>query len=231
MSERAGGRVGLDEEGQQLAMDHLWLADVIAHEMRWLAPMTVDGDVVGPARLGLTKAALHLDPARRARFVGYARKWIAGAIFDAVDRKHPGFTAPHRAALEAFDQAEEGPGPEEKDEAEKAEEQPYPGSADPLEDAAVAMGLGSASVRLARGGNGELGRILEEELSRWSPQDQGLFVGRYLEHVTWEGLAQEAGVSESTAKRRVAAMRAQIIARLRTRGVLGPAGWLGSSAR
>lgn len=217
MSEASGGRVALDAELQQLVEDHLWLADIIARELGWLSPKTIDGDVVQPARLGLAKAALRFDPARRDTFVGYARKWIVGEVFDAVDRRYPGFTATHRAALEICDQAEEAAGP-------AAPEEPDTGSADLLDAAAVEMGLSSASVRLSRGASNELARILDEELSRYPPEERALFVGHFLDGVEWQVLAQEVGVSTSTAKRRVAAMRVQLIARLRARGVRGASG-------
>lgn len=66
---------------------------------------------------------------------------------------------------------------------------------------------------------GTLGRILTEELSRYPPSEQRMFVARMLEGAEWEDVGREGGVSVSTAKRGVAAMRGRILVRLRARGV------------
>ncbi len=101
------GRSALDAGQKRLVEEHLWLADALAREMVWLAPKTIDGDVVQPAREGLIKAVRHFRPELGKPLTAYAPPWIKGAIFNAVDRRHPGFTKPHRVASDVLDAAED----------------------------------------------------------------------------------------------------------------------------
>lgn len=203
-----------DAARAQIIADHLWLAEKIAREMAWLAPKTLDRDVLGPAYEGLTLAAGHFDPTRRRPFAKYAHKWIVGAILDEVEREHPGFTRVHRVLLDACDEASDEP-----DDAPAWED-----GGDALDPVTATMWISDATLRLARrdGGRSEAEHrslaILDEELERLGENGRTLLL-RHAEGASWEVVAAELGVSESTAKRRGVELRTLLLARLRARGV------------
>lgn len=202
---------GLTEEQRRLVLDHLWLVEDIAREMAWLAPKTLDRDVLGYAYEGLIGAARRFDPGRGTRFSSFAYKPITGAVLDGVERAHPGFTRLHRMALDACDGV---PG----DEAEPAGE---PGDGgDPLDPAAAAVWIGAASRRwgLREGGRTAGAAVdgdAEEALERLEPDDRQLLLA-YADGATWRELAEQFGTSESTVKRRVASLRKLLWARRRS---------------
>jgi RNA polymerase sigma factor (sigma-70 family) len=192
-------RPPLGEAGRALVTEHLWLADAIAREFAWLRPKTVDGDVSQPAYEGLVKAATGFDPACGA-FVSYARKWVIGEIFRAVDDKTPGFSRRYAPALDLFgDLDEEGPG-EVADEA--------------LDHAAAVLCIAGESLRRAREEPSGMECVVSEELAALPERKRGLLLGWALGEGTWEELAQPAGVSVSTAKRWVEQARVTLVERL-----------------
>lgn len=174
------------EEKEARVKAHLWLAELIARELAWLGPRTIDGDVLAAAYEGLVKAADRFDPGR-GDFVAYARKWIRGEIFRAVDRQLPGFSRRYGPAASLLDEAPE----------ELSEE----GAAEALDHAALAMCLGSESLRRARAETGELPGAIGEVLSGMPEAKREALVGRFVEGLTWEELAAQLAVSESTVKR------------------------------
>jgi RNA polymerase sigma factor (sigma-70 family) len=193
----------LDADQRRLVEEHLWLAARLARELGWLAPKTIDGDVLQPAREGLIKAVTHYRPELGKPLEAYAPRWITGAIFNAVDRCHPGFTRPHRVAKAVLDDGDE----EEEGSAE--------GAGEPLDHAAAAMCICSISLRWAAGQQDEKARRLGEELVSFSTGDRAMLLGHLLEGQTWETIAGEAGVSVRTAQRRVRSLVALLVARLR----------------
>lgn len=176
------------EARDELVTAHLWLAEAIARELAWLAPRTADGDVLQPAREGLVKAADHFDPGRGG-FVPYARRWIRGEIFRAVDATVPGFARRYGVAASLFDAL----GEEGSDE----------GAGEALDHAALVMCLGSESLRRARVAPSGMGRALSEALACLPEEGRSVFLGRAMDGLTWEELAEQAGASVSTVKRRM----------------------------
>lgn len=203
MIEPRGGQTSLSADQQKLVEEHLWLADALARELHWLAPRTVDGDLVQTAREGLIKAALHYRPETGKPLSAYARRWIRGAIFNAVDRQTPGATRPHRAAADAVDNLDV----DEEGRADPAEQ--------PLDQAAAAMCICSVSLRWAAGSRDEKSERLGFALERMPAEDRRLLLGHLVEGVSWEELAQEASISVRTAQRRVKDRIALLLAWLR----------------
>ncbi|MFO0590473.1 MAG: sigma-70 family RNA polymerase sigma factor [Polyangiaceae bacterium] len=203
-----------DATRARVVEEHRWLAESLAREMAWLAPKTLDGDVLGSAYEGLTLAAAHFDPTRKRPFAKYAHKWIVGAILDEVERVHPGFTRVHRVLLDACEEAVDEP-----DGAPLWDD-----GGDALDPITATMWVSDATLRLARRDDGRSEaeqralRLLDEELERLGESGRTLLL-RHAEGATWAAVAKELGVSESTAKRRGAELRALLSARLRARGV------------
>lgn len=200
MSERddTGRRPGASRNA--LVVEHLWLAEALAREFAWLAPKTIDGDVSQPAYEGLVKAGEGYDPGAGA-FVPYARKWILGAIFRAVDSKTPGFARRYGPVADLFGELEE----EGSDE----------GAGEALDHAALAMCVGSESLRRAHGEPSGLRRALDDELARVPAEHRAVFLGRFVDGTTWEEIAAGAGISLSTAKRWADEVKAALVQRLK----------------
>jgi RNA polymerase sigma factor (sigma-70 family) len=194
------GRVPPEGAAGDRVTRHLWLAEAVAREFAWLAPKTIDGDVLQPAYEGLVKADRGFV-AGKGDFVAYARKWIIGEIFKAVDRQAPGFVRRYGPAASLFDEEGEEEGADE-------------GMGEVLDHAALAMCIGSESARRAFAEPNGLRRVLDEELSRLPPGQRAVFLGWGLDGMTWEELAAGAGISVSTAKRWVGSVQRTLAARL-----------------
>ena len=200
MSERgSGGRGRSDTERNERVTSHLWLAQAIARQFAWLAPKTIDGDVLGPAYEGLVKAGDGYRP-EAGDFVAYARKWILGEIFQAADRKTPGFTRRYGPAADLLD-----------DLAENMDE----GGGEPLDHAAVVMCIGSESLRRAHGEPSGLGGVIDEELARFPAAQRAVFLGRVVDGATWPELVAEAGIRLGMARRWVNEVQAALVQRLK----------------
>lgn len=202
---------GLTRDQEALVLLHLWLAEDLARKLAWLAAKTVDGDVLGYAYDGLIKAAQRFNPGHGARFSTFAYRPITGAVLDAVERAHPGFTRLHRIALDACEEA--------SGDLDSPSEDPGDGEG-ALDPVAAAIWIGSATRRWARREDAcsaadevALARV-GAEVERLPQGERSLFL-LYADGASWQALANHACASISTVKRRITRLRALLMARLR----------------
>lgn len=200
----------LTKAQQDLVAEHLWLAEQLAEEYRWLRPKTLDGDLAGPAEDGLIQAARGYDSARGS-FGAYAYRFVVGAILDAAKAKAPAFVQAARAGLEQVTELLDEPAAVSVEDA-----------AEDLEWTGASMCVGSASLAWAgrdpRSEERPAGAAsqLAAALTGFTDAERAVLLHRYGLGETWEATAEAAGISVRSAKRWGPKLRAVVENRLRS---------------